>query len=241
MNQYAVAKLLRAELIARALFSWEIYRRLLPKSLPASDELIAQLKSEVSTAVDNSLPDIIKHYDRAVQYLGTTNTMPPLSELVETGNQKVGAAIDEFFVLRSESSEQPAAITSFMVDPARLEELRAVKSPKFDLTRLLALCEELNLCYANRAYMAVAALTRALLDHVPPIFGHASFKEVANNYAGARSFRESMQHLEGSARKVGDAHLHVQIRPKEVLPNATQVNFASDLDVLLAEIVRLLS
>jgi hypothetical protein len=89
--------------------------------------------------------------------------------------------------------------------------------------------------------LAVAALTRALLDHVPPIFGVASFAEVANNYRGSKSFRESMQHLEKSARNIGDAHLHTQIRRRETLPSATQVNFGNDLDVLLAEIVRLLS
>jgi hypothetical protein len=68
----------------------------------------------------------------------------------------------------------------------------------------------------------------------------SAFAEVANNYSGSRSFKESMQHLDLSARKIGDAHLHTQIRTKEILPTATQVNFANDLDVLLAEIVRIL-
>jgi hypothetical protein len=84
-------------------------------------------------------------------------------------------------------------------------------------------------------------LTRALLDHVPPIFGKQSFAEVANNYGGGgKSFRESMLHLERSARNIGDAHLHIQIRNSESLPTSTQVNFSNDIDVLLAEIVRVL-
>lgn len=46
-------------------------------------------------------------------------------------------------------------------------------------------------------------LTRGLLDHVPPLFGRSSFAEVANNYSGGgRSFKETMHHLENSARKV---------------------------------------
>jgi hypothetical protein len=49
-----------------------------------------------------------------------------------------------------------------------------------------------------------------------------------------------MGNLETAARKIGDAHLHTQVREREVLPNATQVNHASQLDLLLAEIVRLL-
>jgi hypothetical protein len=78
------------------------------------------------------------------------------------------------------------------------------------------------------------------MDHVPPIFGATSFAEVANNYAGQKSFRELMLHLEKSARKIADAHLHGQIRSRETLPTATQVNFSNALDVLLAEIQSLL-
>jgi hypothetical protein len=49
-----------------------------------------------------------------------------------------------------------------------------------------------------------------------------------------------MEHLDKSLRKIADAHLHPQIRKKEILPNKTQVNFSNDLDVLLSEIVRIL-
>ncbi len=126
------------------------------------------------------------------------------------------------------------------VDLGRLEDLRAIKSEQFDLLKLIRLCEELNTCYAGECYLATAMLVRAILDHVPPIFGVKHFAEVASNYPGSRSFKASMQHLEGSSRKIADAHLHTQIRSKEVLPNKTQVNVSNDLDVLLAEIIRLL-
>src|SRR5574341_766452 len=126
------------------------------------------------------------------------------------------------------------------IDRARLDQFRAVNGKQFDLAKAIRLCEEIDFCFRNECHLSVAALTRALLDHVPPIFGVSAFAEVANNYSGSRSFKESMQHLELSARKIGDAHLHTQIRAKEILPTATQVNFANDLDVLLAEIVRIL-
>lgn len=100
------------------------------------------------------------------------------------------------------------------------------------------MCEELNLCYSNECYFAVAMLVRSILDHVPPIFGCKKFTEVVNNYGGAKSFKESMEHLENSSRKIADYHLHGQIRKSETLPNKTQVNFASEVDFLLAEIVR---
>jgi|SRR6266545_3284227 len=126
------------------------------------------------------------------------------------------------------------------VDQTRIEQLNTIRSEKYDLTRLIELCRELNVCYAHESYLAVAMLTRALLDHVPPVVGASTFSEVANNHKGSRSFREAMSHLDTSCRKIADAHLHVQIRRKEVLPTKTQVNFASEIDLLLAEIITFL-
>jgi len=127
------------------------------------------------------------------------------------------------------------------VDVSRIREIKALSSQDFDLSKLVRICEELNLCYSNECFLAVAMLVRSMLDHVPPILGCPSFKEVANNYsAGTKSFKDSMQHLENSSRKIADAHLHGQIRKSENLPNKTQINFRNDLDVLLAEVVRIL-
>jgi hypothetical protein len=127
------------------------------------------------------------------------------------------------------------------VDLGRINDLKDITSGRFDLTKLVELCEELNTCSAAEDYLAVAILVRAILDHVPPIFGCKTFAEVANNYSGnGKSFKESMEHLEKSSRKIADIHLHEQIRQKEAMPNKTQVNFSNDLDVLLAEIVRIL-
>lgn len=125
------------------------------------------------------------------------------------------------------------------VDEGRIAALSLANTTDFDMQRIVRLCEELNICWNAGALMAVAMLTRAIIDHVPPLFGKKSFTEVASNYAGAKSFKDSMTHLESSARKIGDTHLHVQIRKSETLPTQTQVNFSRDLDVLLGEICRL--
>ena len=137
------------------------------------------------------------------------------------------------------SSTQSAKLGHF-VDPSRLSELRLVQAKAFDLQKLIRLCEELNIAYAEGCLMATAMLVRGIVDHVPPIFSASSFGEVANNYAGAQSFKGSMLHLNGSLRKIADAHIHVQIRKTESLPSPTQVDFRADLDVLLAEICRVL-
>lgn len=123
----------------------------------------------------------------------------------------------------------------------RIEELKAISSPDFDLRKLVRLCEEINLSFTNECYYATAMLVRALVDHVPSIFGQPNFAQVANNYSGAKSRKESLLHLETLLRSIADTHLHAHIRRSESMPNETQVDFHHNLDVLLGEIVVRLS
>ena len=125
------------------------------------------------------------------------------------------------------------------VSAIRIQELEGIESKRVDLTKLIRLCEELNIAQANGLNLAIAMLLRAILDHVPPIFHKASFKEVASGYGG-KSFKDTMNHLQNGARKIADSHLHVQVRKKEILPTYFQVNFSQYLDALLAEVIAIL-
>lgn len=126
------------------------------------------------------------------------------------------------------------------VDTQRINDLKSITSSKFDLSRLIRLCEEINISHQNECYMSIAMAVRAIIDHVPPIFDFTTFSQVTNNYSGTNSFKDSMKNLENSLRKIADAHLHVKIRNRETLPTFNQVNFFADLDVLLSEIIRIL-
>lgn len=123
------------------------------------------------------------------------------------------------------------------VDPNRIIELSEIKNDKYDLTRLIRLCKEINIATATDSVLSIAMITRTIINHIPPIFNCKNFSEVANNYDGGKSFKELMLKLEESLRKIADVHLHKQISTSEVLPNYTQVNFAAELDVLLSEII----
>ena len=123
------------------------------------------------------------------------------------------------------------------VNSERISELENVSTQKFDLTKLIKFCKELNHAYVNGSYLTIPLLVRAIIDHIPPIFGKAIFDEVRGSY-GTRSFKDNMNKLE-SCRKIADSIIHTKIRNKEVLPNKTQINFKADLDVLLGEIYRI--
>lgn len=136
--------------------------------------------------------------------------------------------------------ERSTAASLSLVDEGRLERLRQLASPSFDFGKLVRLCEELNIAYREKCYFATGMLTRGLLDHVPPIFGKVTFTEVANNYSGGgKSFKEAIQHLDSASRKIADSHLHSHIRKREMLPTAQQVHCGQQLDMLLAEIMRI--
>lgn len=126
------------------------------------------------------------------------------------------------------------------VDTSRIDALRSIKSRKLDLTRLVEMCEELNECWRSGCLVAVALLVRAIMDHVPPVFGFGTFAEVANNYKGSKSFKELMVELHAQSRKVADQYLHVPIRPKEILPTQVGVDSRKPLDALLGEVIRIL-
>jgi hypothetical protein len=126
------------------------------------------------------------------------------------------------------------------VEQSRIDELSKISSDTFDLSKVITICNELNMAKKHKSFLSTILLIRALIDHVPPIFGLPNFNGVANQH-GTKSFKDSMSHLNKSSRKIADSYLHTQIRKRESLPNFTQVNFSSDLDVLLGEIVRLLA
>lgn len=126
------------------------------------------------------------------------------------------------------------------VAASRLEELRSLASTKWDLTRLVRMCEELNTAFENNSYISCLMLVRGILDHVPPIFGRPSFKDVANQYAGGQSFRKSMVYLDQSLRNHADGLLHMRVRRTESLPSMQQIAYWQDLDRLLEELIRIL-
>jgi hypothetical protein len=160
----------------------------------------------------------------------------------ENAHKKILAFLDGIIHETENSVAMPATIThvSDYVNIQRIDELRSVNSTSYDLSRLVRMCEELNICYSSGAYFATLTLVRSILDHISPIFKCETFSEIANNYNGGKSFKDAMQRLENTSRKIADSYLHSQIRKSESLPNPTQVKFDSELDFLLGEIYRIL-
>ena len=122
------------------------------------------------------------------------------------------------------------------VAPGRITELRQVTGTRFSTVKLVRLCEELNACMATESYLAAIMLLRAIKDHVPPVFGCQSFKQVVSQTNG-KSFHSQLERLDSQAKDVADRFLHGPIGSTEGLPKFPQVDFRSELDALLGEVV----
>jgi hypothetical protein len=212
-------------------------------------EIVVFLGAVVSIVLINSVVDLIsvilrtrQKEDGPVKYKLTTFGDGIIIQEVEVvfSTDDVANQVKRIIESSIKMGRDIIIADPLFVNATRIEELRNVTSVEFDLTKLIRLCEEANVCYSNKCYLALTMITRAIIDHVPPILGFNTFSEVVSNYSGAKSFKEQMEHLHKSSRKIADAHLHTIIRNKETLPNQTQVNFANDMDVLLEEIVRVM-
>lgn len=103
----------------------------------------------------------------------------------------------------------PSYVDEQIIDAIRAKDGKV----RFNVTKLLALIDELNdNCQRTSTYSAHAML-RAILDHIPPILGHRSLDEVANNYSWGQTDKAYMKKLLDFKLQADDA-LHRQISSK---------------------------
>lgn len=154
--------------------------------------------------------------------------------------QEINKLIDRL-VEKFKSPQIKKLSNSIFVDVSRIEQLKKINNPDFDLTKLIWICEELNSTYNSNAYLSVSYLIRTLIDHVPPIFKQTNFEWVLNCYWERSSIKKQFKHLDEWARPRADINLHSQIQRKEFLPTESQIHFMSNIDTLLGEIIKKLS
>ena len=89
---------------------------------------------------------------------------------------------------------------------------------------------------ARGNFIAAVLLIRAVMNHVPPVFGATSFKEVASH--SNRSIKAILERLEDDARPIADLHNHMHIRKAEHVPTKNQIEpYKSAFEILIGEVV----
>ena len=143
--------------------------------------------------------------------------------------------IDDLRELLIQPIELSMAETEF-IDSSIIENLRQINSKKYDLAKVVEFCREINGTFISGYFLATALLIRSLINHIPPIFGHETFRQVVSQ--STKSRQELFKPLDDTARDVADLHSHDTIRHKEHLPTKRQLEpFKPNVEFLLHEIL----
>jgi len=122
------------------------------------------------------------------------------------------------------------------ISQRNIEQLKEISNENYDVSRLIKYCEEINDNFIGENYSSVVFLSRAILDHCPPIFGQRNFDSVVAQCGGS-SFKSVLGRLNTSLKKIADHHIHKHISKKESLPVEEEIDFSTDLNFLLGRII----
>ncbi|MBQ1091442.1 hypothetical protein [Streptomyces sp. B93] len=171
---------------------------------------------------------------------------------VDTVEEYIGKTIEIVTANAAEISPAPVGATEPQVsppprgsyiDPALLNDLeKAAQTSTWKLHKLIALCRELNDNYAAGNPYASAAVIRAILDHIPPVFGHQDFKQVAaqHTFATQRTDKAHAQRL-AAFKDIAHDGLHRPISSAAVPTiGMDDLEAPARLNAILYELMRLL-
>lgn len=123
-----------------------------------------------------------------------------------------------------------------LISPDLIKALTEGKPNSFDSLRLAEYCREINSGFTHGNLISCLLLMRAVLNHVPPVFGLTDFSQVVAQ--ASRSLKDNFEHLDESLRKIGDLYTHQHMRKKEHLPTQGQVEkFGPQFELLLQEVL----
>jgi hypothetical protein len=123
------------------------------------------------------------------------------------------------------------------LDPVIIERINSTSGQSFNLSKLISFSTELNQNYSSGNYLSCALLIRAIINHIPPLFGCRTFSQVVAT--SGRSVKGILAQLEEGARDIGDLHSHEIIDRHSSPPTRNQVEpYKPCFEVLYQEIER---
>jgi|HubBroStandDraft_5_1064220.scaffolds.fasta_scaffold06411_6 hypothetical protein len=145
-------------------------------------------------------------------------------------------AADIKWELENPSLDDYADIAQTLIAPKLLKSLREAESANYDFTKLRGYCKEINSSFYSGNFVACLLLMRTVLNHIPPVFGYQTFKEVVSN--SGKSLKENLEHLDNGLRKLADLYAHQTIKAREQYATKSQVEpFRPQFELLLQEVL----
>ncbi|RPE39714.1 hypothetical protein EDD90_2731 [Streptomyces sp. Ag109_O5-1] len=153
----------------------------------------------------------------------------------------------KFGLLGEEIEPEPAPPTTEperapYIDAGLLADLEAAAAnTPWKVHKLIALCQGLNDAYVTgNAYICNMAI-RAILDHIPPVFGYSDFKHVAAQYTFTNMKGTDKAHAQflASFKPIGDDVMHRPIGPNVPVISMGDVPQPLRLSAILHEVLEL--
>lgn len=233
--------LVQAEIEGRRAFRDEVLRVIYREAKGTTRNVEVERIAEALERTERDVSDVLKVLEGAgfVATMGSEGGVIA-SSLTPPGIDRVESLVTEpqadAGTGTSARSPQPAPY----IAERRINELRSMRSDEFDLRRLVQMCEELNLAAANESYIAMGALQRTIIHHVPPVFRAKNFETVVAQ-APKGSFKRHMEHLLGSLKNVADQVLHVQAGKSSSPVELPDVNCGLAINELIQKVIDELS
>lgn len=111
------------------------------------------------------------------------------------------------------------------------------KTGPFNYAKLISFLVSLNYLHQEGSAETSAILIRAILDHIPPLFGFKSFDEIVNNYPWTPSHKEYMKRLL-DFKNEGDDMLHTQISNRRTHIQLNDLPAGIRINTLLEECLK---
>ncbi|MEV1116124.1 hypothetical protein AB0I91_13715 [Actinosynnema sp. NPDC049800] len=122
------------------------------------------------------------------------------------------------------------------VDEGLIHQLETLQHPAWHLGRLIAMLHELNSNYAAGHAYSCLMLCRAIIDHVPRLFGVDSYAAVTSMPNISRSERKLLQLL-GDKRFSADHVLHHHIGKKADVITMYDVPDRTGMNILIQHVI----
>ena len=187
--------------------------------------------------------DIAKRFVGAVKRIGGPDLSILMASL-DTSPESITEAYDLraelYVVIDGKVKLGRTAPDAAFLNTEVLIQLKAIQGARLDLKKLVKMCEELNDVYARGNFISSALLLRAIMNHVPPVFGVTTFSDVVAN--AGRSVKAILTRLNDEARPIADLHTHIIMRATEQLPTKNQLEpYKAGFEVLIQEVLVRLS
>ena len=193
------------------------YRYLLVQLQRLASPILSEAEATRLNGIKVGVDDIYSAYDARAEVDALLPDIEAALELADNSTFSVGG-------------------NAWIIDPGLIERLASAQSAQFDVRFLVRMCREINSCFAHGNVVATALLMRAVLNYVPPVFGHKTFPQVVANVG--QSLKESFAHLENGLRRIADFHTHRLIGPAELYPSSAQVEpFKGPFELLLQHVL----